>query len=73
MVIGVAETEGIPLLPPKGIEKERIDLIQKEIFQYCKNNDLTGTTQSTTTISIYQKNRLNCSALCGTNNFKNGY
>ena len=35
LVIGVAETDGIPLLPPKGIEKDRIDMIQKEIFQYC--------------------------------------
>ena len=27
--------EGIPILPPKGIAKERLDSIQQEIFQYC--------------------------------------
>ena len=35
LVIGVAAVEGIPILPPKGVEKERVDSIQQEIFQYC--------------------------------------
>lgn len=35
IVIGVAADEGIPILPPKGVEKERLDSIQQEIFQYC--------------------------------------
>lgn len=35
LVIGVAENDGIPVLPPKGIAKEQLDSIQKEIFQYC--------------------------------------
>jgi ATP-dependent DNA helicase RecG len=35
LVVGVAADEGIPVLPPKGVEKERVDSIQQEIFQYC--------------------------------------
>ena len=35
LVIGVEAKEGIPMLPPKGIAKERLDSIQQEIFQYC--------------------------------------
>lgn len=35
LVIGVAAVEGIPVLPPKGVEKEQVDSIQQEIFQYC--------------------------------------
>jgi len=39
IVIGVAADEGIPVLPPKGVEKERVDSIQQEIFQYCNMID----------------------------------
>ena len=35
LVIGVAANDGIPSLPPKGVDKERVDSIQQEIFQYC--------------------------------------
>ena len=35
IVIGVTANDGIPLLPPKGVEKEQVDSIQQEIFQYC--------------------------------------
>jgi ATP-dependent DNA helicase RecG len=35
LVIGMAADEGIPVLPPKGVKKERVDSIQQEIFQYC--------------------------------------
>lgn len=35
IVIGVKEDNGVPILPPKGILKEQLDGIQKEIFQYC--------------------------------------
>lgn len=35
IVIGVKEDNGVPILPPQGIPKERLDGIQKEIFQYC--------------------------------------
>ena len=35
IVIGVKEDNGAPILPPQGIPKERLDGIQKEIFQYC--------------------------------------
>ena len=35
IVIGVKEDNGVPILPPKGIPKEQLDGIQKEIFQYC--------------------------------------
>ena len=35
IVIGVEAEEGIPKLPPCGIDKEKIDIVQQEIFQYC--------------------------------------
>jgi len=35
LVIGVAANDGIPILPPKGVDKEWVDSIQQEIFQYC--------------------------------------
>lgn len=35
LVIGVAAIDGIPILPPKGVEKGQVDSIQQEIFQYC--------------------------------------
>lgn len=35
IVIGVKEDNGVPILPHQGIPKERLDGIQKEIFQYC--------------------------------------
>jgi ATP-dependent DNA helicase RecG len=35
LVIGVEENNGMPILPPIGILKEQLDIIQKEIFQYC--------------------------------------
>ena len=27
--------DGIPVLPPQGVDKEKLDFIQQEIFQYC--------------------------------------
>lgn len=35
IVIGVAEENGMPILPPIGVSKEELDDIQQEIFQYC--------------------------------------
>lgn len=35
IVIGVEAQDGIPILPPCGVDKEKVDLIQQEIFQYC--------------------------------------
>ena len=35
LVIGVEAKDGIPVLPPKGVEKAHVDTIQQEIFQYC--------------------------------------
>jgi ATP-dependent DNA helicase RecG len=35
IVIGIAANEGIPVLPPKGVEKDKVDVIQQEVFQYC--------------------------------------
>ncbi len=35
IVIGVSAVDGIPQLPPRGVERERVDAIQQEIFQYC--------------------------------------
>jgi len=36
LVIGVEEENGRPILPPKGVDPEGIDRIQKEILQYCR-------------------------------------
>lgn len=35
IVIGVKENNGMPVFPLEGIEKEKLDDIQQEIFQYC--------------------------------------
>ena len=35
LVIGVKSENGVPQLPPKGIPRESLDLVQQEIFQYC--------------------------------------
>ena len=35
IVIGIDSDDGIPLLPPPGIPKEQLDLVQQQIFQYC--------------------------------------
>ena len=35
IVIGVEEKYGRPVLPPVGIEKNALDKIQQELFQYC--------------------------------------
>lgn len=35
IVIGVEAEEGIPILPPCSVEREKVDSIQQEIFQYC--------------------------------------
>lgn len=36
IVIGVSEKNGLPCLPPNGINLKDIDKIEKEIIQYCK-------------------------------------
>lgn len=35
IIIGIEEKNGRPLLPPKGIENDKIDEIQKELLNYC--------------------------------------
>lgn len=35
IVIGVEAEEGIPILPPCGVDKAKIDSIEQEIFEYC--------------------------------------
>jgi len=35
VVIGIEAIDGVPLLPPKGVPREQLDGVQKEIFQYC--------------------------------------
>ncbi|STZ76534.1 Fic family protein [Bergeriella denitrificans] len=37
MVVGVAEENGMPILPPVGLSPEKIDNIQKELLQLEKN------------------------------------
>jgi ATP-dependent DNA helicase RecG len=34
IVLGIAERDGVPVLPPKGIPDNQIDKIQKELLQY---------------------------------------
>ena len=33
--MGVEERDGMPVFPLQGLSKERLDIIQQEIFQYC--------------------------------------
>jgi len=35
LLIGVQAVDGIPVLPPKGLLVTELDLIQRELFQYC--------------------------------------
>ena len=35
IVIGVKEKNGMPVFPLEGLDKEELDSIQQEIFQYC--------------------------------------
>jgi ATP-dependent DNA helicase RecG len=35
IVIGIEEQDGLPVLPPVGVEENKLDNIQKELFQYC--------------------------------------
>ena len=35
IVIGVAEKDGLPVLPPDGVQKDQLDIIQQQIFEYC--------------------------------------
>ncbi len=35
IVIGVKESNGMPVFPLEGVPKEKLDSIQQEIFQYC--------------------------------------
>jgi len=39
IVIGVAERDGAPILPPEGLAKDAVDRIQKELLQ-LSNNDI---------------------------------
>jgi ATP-dependent DNA helicase RecG len=36
LIMGIAEANGRPVLPPKGLTQEQIDLIQKELLNVCK-------------------------------------
>src|SRR5690349_7041242 len=38
IVIGIEEKDGIPQLPPVGVEKKEADKIQKEFFKLCQDN-----------------------------------
>ncbi len=35
IVIGIDERNGRPMLPPVGLDEDKLDDIQKELFQYC--------------------------------------
>ena len=35
IVIGIAQKEGVSVLPPAGVPEQRLDAIQKELLQYC--------------------------------------
>jgi ATP-dependent DNA helicase RecG len=35
VVIGIEEQNGLPVLPPAGIAENKLDNLQKELFQYC--------------------------------------
>ncbi len=35
IVVGIDERNGRPVLPPTGLDEDKLDDIQKELFQYC--------------------------------------
>lgn len=35
IILGVEERDGRPVLPPKGIDPDTVDNLQKEILRYC--------------------------------------
>ena len=35
IVIGIESEHGRPILPPFGVDEDKLDNIQQEIFQYC--------------------------------------
>ena len=37
IIIGIEEKNGLPVLPPVGINKDKLDKIQQELFQYCNS------------------------------------
>lgn len=38
IIIGIEEKDGIPQLPPVGVDKKEADKIQKEFFKLCQDN-----------------------------------
>ena len=36
VVIGIAEEDGLPVLPPEGLPVNTLDKTQQELVQYCK-------------------------------------
>ncbi|MDR1065192.1 MAG: putative DNA binding domain-containing protein [Oscillospiraceae bacterium] len=37
IVVGIEEKDGRPLLPPVGLDENKLDKIQQELFQYCNS------------------------------------
>jgi len=35
LVLGIAETNGKPILPPRGLQQNQIDAIQKKLLELC--------------------------------------
>lgn len=38
IVIGIAEKDGSPILPPEGLDQKELDVIQRDFFKLCKDN-----------------------------------
>lgn len=55
VIVGVAEKEGIPQLPPKGLQPEQIDKIHKELLQLEKHDIVPAFHTLTATYEIQGK------------------
>lgn len=55
VVIGVAEKDGLPQLPPKGLQPEQIDKIHRELLQLEKHDIVPAFHTLTATYNIQDK------------------
>lgn len=57
IIIGIAEQDGMPILPPKGLEQAQIDAIQKELLK-LERNDISPPCNSKTAVYDIQGKKI---------------
>lgn len=57
IIIGIAEQDGLPILPPKGLDKAQIDAIQKELLK-LERNDISPPCNSKTAVYDIQGKKI---------------